>query len=333
MGMRAVLFLLLTSLFAPCAFCQSAPAETGEAGDKNLFFRALDWLESLPISFDVGCDPTDDYGATLFGSIEYRWKPDISTQLFWEWANEQKIIRTFSAASDEIEDSSRSQLLLTFFPVKKAVSFAPLPRHTFSFGLGARFESSDTETNSFLNYQDELSAGSAYFRNSRVRMTQHLYGVGPCVELDYSFPIFRWLTVNSENSFALCYFHAQSNISTTHAGAQEMPGESTADDTFGSVFLDIKVHLDFFKFIGLVAQYNLEKIPMNYLFYDNSDNFRSEQYDYVMQKFRFGAALIATHKNYVRIQTGFYRQHEWVSNHAGDTTHTGKWVLSVAAGF
>ena len=348
--MKIVLFFSLLFLFSLAAFSEEnvneltetpvvaddSPSQSEEVEDDddlNLFVKAVDWLESLPFSFDLGCEPTDDYGATIFGSVEYRWKPDVSTQLFYEFSKEQKIDKTTRELTKEIEDSTQSRVFLKFFPYKKTIRVETLPRHHFSFGLGVRYESSYTETNSSLNYQNSEIAGSSLFMNRTVATTQRLYDVGPCVEFDYSFPIFNWLVVNSENSFSFCYLHTKSNISTEYTNVQVMPDESTSQDKFESIFIDVKVHLDFFKFFGIVAQYNLEKIPMNYLFYDNSENFKTEEYDYVMQKFRFGLALIAVRKNYVRIQTGFYRQLEWVTNHSRDTEHTEKWVFSVTAGF
>lgn len=314
---------------------QIAEDKSGSEIEKknNFFIRAFDWLESLPFSFDLGCEPTDDYGSTVFGSVGYHWRKDISTLLFFEFSKEQKVSKTFFDTSMEIEDSTRNRMFFKFFPFKKAVLMDKLPRHHFSFAFGMRFEYSFTDTNSFLNYQDSSTPDTFFFKNKRIKTTQTLYDIGPCAEFFYSFPIFDWLRVNSESSISACYLHASSDISATDTNIKDFQKETFENDTFESIFFDTKVHLDFFKFIAVVVQYQMEKIPMNYFFYDNSDNVKSEKYNYTMRRLRIGGAFILAHKNYVRIQTGFYRQLDWLTNHSGDTEHTERWVFSVSAGF
>lgn len=312
-----------------------------ELPKENFFTKILDWFEEQPFSFDLGCEPTDEYGSTTFGALEYRWNKNISSELDFEYSKEEKIDKYSSDNYSDITDSNKTEIYFKFLPYKKRFRFSDR-RQKLVLGFGARLEYALINTNNSYNYQDDEHFGSEFFINKQSSVHQKIFDVGPSVQLDYSFPIFNWLTVNAENTLSFCYLHMRSDITTEFQNMEKFSSGTILNNTFQSVFFNTKVHLDIFRIVGIIAQYKYERIPMNYLFYDNTSSERipgqtatlkTEEFNCETQKFRIGAAIIATRKSYVRIQTGFYREYSWIKNHSGDTDKTSRWIFSASARF
>lgn len=328
-----IISLLLTSV---PFFAQ----ETLTADNRSFFASVTDFVTTAPYFLNIGCEPTVNNGAKTFGSLEYKWTPALSSQIYFEKGSDFAFEESYSdSMGDRTFTTETGDYFCKVFPYKKYFNKAAEDSFKFSVSLGlagemvnARINSNEIISNDVYG---EPGIGSEYFANYKSTSEQTNLLLGPCIDFEFSLPLTSWLSFNAENSIVPVYFY---NINLTHnyeyVNYYTNPQQKFSDYAFGTGIARLKCHLDFVKKVGLVVNYEYSRLPDYNMGFDGAGVLYADRYMKTSNTLRFGGALLQTTDTFVRIQTGFYREYLWTTSTASqETLFTKSWVLSVSVGF
>lgn len=314
------------------------PSESAAVEEKGFVSSVLDFIVNGPYYINIGCEPTINNGSETFGSLEYKWTPSFSSQIYFEKGDDLSISESRNDAGESYKYTSDStDYFLKVFPYKKYF-LDPGSNKYFSLSLGVAMEYIDT-----LVTGDAIFPGSAYGEDMQVDdkyfgvcysfEKQKYYLIGPCIDFNYKFPITSWLNFRTDNTFVPFYYLG--NTISHHYGYvnyESYPEQNISNGCFNTGILSVKCHWDFYELFAIVVNYEFFRLVKYNAFYNESNEIDAYRSTVTNNVLRFGAALLESTSTYVRIQTGFYREYSWTSMDDFNDL-TGKWVLSVSVGF
>lgn len=342
-------FIVILGLSLPFFALESEALQSDSAVQNRGFLGSVaDFVTTAPYLLNIGCEPSENHGAKTFGSFEYKWTPDFSSQIYFEKGSDLAFEEHYS---DDTGDSTfltdTNVYFCKVFPYKKYINSRIDNSFNFSISLGlagellnARMKSNEILSNH--TYDGDYPNGPYYpgvdiwfFANYKSSAKETDFIIGPCIDFDFSFPLTSWLSFNAENSIIPVYFY---NLNLTHSysyvGWMDSPEQQFSDHAFATGIAKLKCHLDFFKKVGIVVNYEFSQLVDYDISFDSSGILCADRYMKTTNTLRFGGALLQTTDTFVRIQTGFYREYLWTKSAASqDSVFSQSWVLSVSVGF
>lgn len=339
--MKKIFVLLCSVFFISSIYSQNADSgqnTSEEYSFRDFFLSTMDFLKNGPYALDFGCEPSLNKGSVTFGSLEYKWNQEYSSQIYFEREND------FSTRKESIPNlgiaTYNTDLLchsFKIFPYKRYFK-KKNNDHKFSLSLGMFLEFTDgtVNTTGIINnsiYGENLNLSNKYFGVYTSKEKQENTIAGPCIDLNYTLPINSWLTFRVDSTIIPVYYYKTSVYhSYSYINDSYSPEKDFTTRMLSSGIFNVKCHLDLYQIVALVAYYDFSRYTDFKSYYDINNNLNSEKHNKTTNTLRVGTAMLEATDAYVRIQTGFYRELSWVSNNEG-TQFSQKWVLSVSVGF
>lgn len=319
--LKAILFSFLMVFSSPALFCQS---EENEQENKNIFFRISDFVKQLPYELAFGCEPAKN-GSTSFGSVSYWWTESVSSQVLFERKKTMESQLVFAGDMATAESVPEVQTSATIFPYKKIFVLDPDKKIKLSLAGGVEGALYTSKAKTFMcgEYEGQnVIADISY--------DLKIYGGSLCVEVKNSIPLCSFIRLGTELLFYPYSYYYGTNDYTFKINGINTYQANISNSSYGWGNFELKVHLDFFDRVGLVAQYNYERMK----YFSNTLNegqIDTVDYTNITNILRAGVALIKVNAQFVRIQTGFYSESKWITTKASGTNYTHGWVFSIFA--
>lgn len=294
--MKKILIVLLTFMLSLSLFAE----------DSGFISSVADFIATAPYLLNIGCEPSANHGARTFGSLEYKWTPDFSSQIYFEKGSDFAFEESFSDIyGDRTFTTDTGDYFCKIFPYKKYFNSREDNSFKFSasFGLAGELLKATINSNEIISnhvYDGDYPGGPYYpvvddwfFANYKSASKETNLLFGPCIDLEFSLPVTSWLSFNAENTVVPFYFY---NLNLTHSytyvGWIKSPEQKFSDFAFATGIAKLKCHLDFFKKIGVVVNYEFSRLVDYNMSFNSSGILCADRYMKTSNTLRFGGALL-----------------------------------------
>lgn len=285
---------------------QNNDSETS-AQKENFFIRTYKTFSSLPLYFDLGCEPQLN-GNKIYGSLEYDWSRKYISFLGTSYATKLDS-KTQDFGNTE---SKQTNLEINFKPylIRFANRKNPQKQITFEPGFLMLYEIDDLITNTISDYIKENQSKSNGLLQTEYFVKSFNYI--PYISTKMKFPLGKYISLNNDFLFSPIYYNVTKN--TTNVKFTDVAQVPLAKPTVSESSVEYRgistpyttanVYVNFFNLFALVSGVTYKRTT-----------YRSEETDYIstinLIKWRTGLSLLNLGKTELRFKTGIFYEYTW----------------------
>lgn len=300
---------------------------------KNFLVRAYKKIISLPLYFDLGCEPQLN-GNKTYLSLEYDWSKKYSSFLTVSYATKLDLDSTDFTNSETKQITSEADLkpyIITFRSKNNPKKFI-----TFEPGLLFSFESDDLVEKEVSKSPDEIDNSTKFNAFTEMEYKVESINFIPYVATKMKFPLGKYVSLNSDFLFSpIFYNNTENNTIKRYADVTQNPlptsltsyWKGSSEYSGVSVpYLTANVYVNLINRLALVSGVSYKRT-----------NYRSKEPQTTdlgainLIKWRSGISILNLGKTELRFKTGVYYEYTWNLYESTDqlSTKSGSWIIGV----